>query len=339
MSTPTFTPPGTTTPPQTTVNPPFSAGGVATPVGPPPQTGVQPPRFPGLGPTTPPASDGSSGDFASALTGANRDAFIALNSLFTSYGLGSLAPKIYSYITNGYSADTIALLLQDTPEYKQRFAGNEIRQKAGLPVLSPADYLSTEASYRQIMASAGLPKTFYDQPADFANWIGGDVSPTEIQGRVQLASAAANTTSPYLKQQLAAFYGVDEGHLTAYFLDQTKALPILQKQEQAATLGAEAASRGLLADKARMESYVDQGLTQSQASQGFQQIAMELPNLQAMAQRFGVTFGQQDEEQAVFGTNQAGANKRVSLAQQEQNLFRSATGTATGGLNAGFRQT
>jgi len=37
-------------------------------------------------------------DFASELTGANRDAFVALNSLFTSYGLGTLAPKIFSYI-------------------------------------------------------------------------------------------------------------------------------------------------------------------------------------------------------------------------------------------------
>lgn len=337
MSTPAFTPPVVTgTPPQTTVSP------IGLPTVPRPGGGTSsaPPfRSPGSPDRTAPVSDGSSGDFASALTGASRDAFVALNDEFSKFGLGSLAPKIYSYIVNGYSPDTIALLLQDTPEYKTRFAGNVLRQKAGLPVLSPADYLSTEASYRQIMASAGLPKTFYDQPADFANWIGGDVSPTEIQDRVQLASAAVNTTSPYLKQQLAAFYGVDESHLTAYFLDQTKALPILQKQEQAAVLGAEAASRGLLADKNRMESYVDQGLTQSQASQGFQQIAMELPNLQAMAQRFGVTFGQQDEEQAVFGTNQAGANKRASLAQQEQNLFRSATGTAAGGLNAGFRQT
>lgn len=309
---------------------PTTGGVTATPVGGHP---IKP------GPTTPPASDGSGTDFASALTGANRDAFIALNSLFSSYGLGSLAGKIYSYIVNGYSADTIALLLQDTQEYKQRFAGNGLRQKAGLPVLSPADYLNTEASYRQIMASAGLPKTFYDSPSDFANWIGGDVSPTEIQNRVQLATAATSQTDPYLKQTLAAFYGVDDSHLTAYFLDQDKALPILQKQEQAASLGAEAARRGLVADRSRMESYVDQGLSQGQASQGFQQIAMELPNLEAISQRFGVTFGQAAEEGAVFGTSQQGANTRLSLAQQEQNLFRSATGTAAGGLGAGYRQT
>jgi hypothetical protein len=226
-------------------------------------------------------------NFADQLTGANRDAFVALNSLFSSYGLATLAPKIFSYIQNGYSADTIALLLQDTAEYKTRFAGNELRKKQGLPVLNPADYLATEASYRQIMASAGLPKSFYDSPSDYATWIGGDVSPTEIKSRVDLATAATTAADPYLKQQMAAFYGVDDAHLTAYFLDQTKALPLLQKQEAAAQFGAEAARRGLLSDPTRMMDYVNQGFSQSQASQGFQQVADELPNLQALAQRFG----------------------------------------------------
>lgn len=274
-----------------------------------------------------------------ALSGANRDAFVALERTFAQYGLESLAPKIFSYIQNGYSPDTIALLLQDTPEYKTRFAGNDLRRKAGLAVLSPQDYLSTEASYRQILSSAGLPASFYDTPADFANWIGGDVSPTEIQNRVQLATAATTAADPYLKQQLQAFYGVDPGQITAYFLDQSKALPLLQKQEQAAAFGAEAARRGLLTDANRMMDYVNQGLSQSQASQGFQQIADELPNLQALATRFGVTFGQADEEQAIFGTGAAGVNTRQNLINNERSLFASNSGSAASGLSAGYRAT
>lgn len=277
--------------------------------------------------------------FADSLTGANRDAFVALNSLFTSYGLGTLAPKIFSYIQNGYSADTIALLLQDTTEYKTRFAGNTAREKAGLAVLSPADYLATEASYRQIMASAGLPKSFYDQPSDFAQWIGGDVSPTEIKSRVDLATAATTMADPYTKQQLSAYYGVDESHLTAYFLDQTKALPLLQKQEAAAQFGAEAARRGLLSDPTRMEDYVTQGFTQSQASQGFQQVAEELPNLQALAARFGTTFSQVEEESSVFGTGAASVDKKRGLANQERAMFSGNAGAAGAGLSAGYKAT
>lgn len=277
--------------------------------------------------------------FASELTGANRDAFVALNSLFTSYGLSTLAPKIFGYIQNGYSADTISLLLQQTAEYKTRFAGNELRAKQGLAVLSPADYLATEASYRQVMASAGLPPSFYDQPSDFASWIGGDVSPTEIQSRVQLATAATTAADPYLKQQLAAFYGVDDSHLTAYFLDQSKALPLLQKQEQAAQFGAEAARRGLLSDKDSMMDYVNQGFTQSQASQGFQQVAAELPNLQALAARFGTTFSQSEEESTVFGTNASSLDKKTGLASSERAMFSGNAGAAGNGLSAGYKAT
>lgn len=290
------------------------------------------------GPVTPP-SNPNNPDFASRLTGADRDAFVALNTLFTSYGLGSLAPKIFSYIQNGYSADTISLLLQDTAEYKTRFAGNELRKKAGLAVLNPGDYLATEASYRQILASAGLPASFYDQTSDFTNWIGGDVSPTEIKGRVDLATAATTAADPYLKQQMAAFYGVDDSHLTAYFLDQSKALPLLQKQEAAAQFGAEAARRGLLTDKDRMMDYVNQGFSQSQASQGFQQVAEELPNLQALAARFGTTFGQVEEEQSVFGTTASAVDKKKGLASQERALFGGSSGGAAAGLSAGYKAT
>jgi hypothetical protein len=288
---------------------------------------------------TPPPPSNTPPDYASELTGPDRDAFIALNSLFTSYGLASLAPKIFSYIQNGYSADTISILLQDTPEYKQRFAGNELRKKAGLAVLNPADYLATEASYRQILSSAGLPASFYDQPADFANWIGGDVSPTEVKSRVDLVTAATTMADPYVKQQLAAYYGVDDSHIAAYFLDQTRALPILQKQEQAAAFGAEAARRGLTADQGRMEDYVTQGFTQSQAAQGFQQVADELPNLEALASRFGTTFGQAEEESTVFGTSADSLTKKRGLASQERALFGGSSGGAAGGLSAGYKAT
>jgi hypothetical protein len=278
-------------------------------------------------------------DFENALQGSQRDAFVALNALFTSYGLSTLAPKIFSYIQNGYSADTISVLLQETPEYKQRFAGNEMRKKAGLAVLNPADYLATEASYRQIMASAGLPKGFYDSPADFASWIGGDVSPTELKGRVDLVTAATTQANPYVKQQLKALYGVDEGQIAAYFIDQHRALPLLQKQEQASEFAAAAAQQGLLTDRQRMEDYVTSGFSLSQASQGFAQVAQELPNLQALSARFGVTFGQVAEEQSVFGTSADSVAKKRNLVNSERSQFGGAAGTAASGLSAGYRAT
>jgi hypothetical protein len=280
-----------------------------------------------------------SGQYDKLLSGPNRDAFLALKSMFDQFGLGSLAGRIYDYTKQGYGADTISLLLQDTPEYKERFAANETRRKNGLPVLSPAEYLSVESAYRQLLQDSGMPKGFYDNPADFRQWIAGDVSPTEVKGRVDLAVASTSQANPYVKQQLAALYGVDESYLTAYFFDRTKSVPLLQKQEKTAEFAAEAARRGLLTDRERFEGYITQGLSQSAASQGFQVIADELPNLDAIAARFGTTFGQVAAEQAVFGTNAQSAEKRRGLASQERALFSGRQGASAGGLSAGYRQT
>lgn len=281
----------------------------------------------------------TSGQYEKLLEGQNRDAFLALRTMFNSFGLGQLAGKIFEYAKQGYQGDTIALLLQDTPEYKARFAGNEARIKAGLPVLDPATYLSTEQAYRQVLSAAGLPKGYYDNPADFTKWISNDVSPTEIKDRVDIASAAVTQFDQQAKDQLALFYGVDEKDLVAYALDRTRSLPLLQKQAATAQFAGEAARRGLLTDRARFEGYISQGLSQSQAAQGFQTVSEELPNLNAIAERFGTTFGQVAEEEAVFGTSGASAQKRQQLIGSERGLFAGRQGSSAGGLSAGYRQT
>lgn len=292
-----------------------------------------------------------SGQYDKLLQGANRDAFAALSSLFNGYGLGSLAPKIYEFAKQGYGADVISLLLQDTKEYKTRFAGNTARASAGLPVLSPAEYLSTEQAYRQILTDAGLPRGFYDSPTDFTKWIAGDNSPTEIKGRVDLAVANSMQINSYTKQALSDLYGVDQSYVTAYFLDSQRALPLLQKQSQAAQFGAEALKRGLQMNQGRLEDYVTAGLSQSAVSQGFQAVAEALPNIQAIAARYGEGFTQTELEQDFIegGTGgsvssptalgEAPTNKRKRLASQERALFAGYGGGTPGGLSTGFQQT
>ena len=119
-----------------------------------------------------------------------------LSQVFNSYGLNALAPKIKEFVQQGFTPDTVTLKLQETPEYKQRFIGNESRRKSGLSVLSPKEYLATEDAYRQIMRSTGLPKGFYDSPDDFSKFIESDVSPTELKQRVDLAQTAIDNPDP-----------------------------------------------------------------------------------------------------------------------------------------------
>ena len=286
---------------------------------------------------TPAQPSGVTGNPLTDLTGDQRDAYSFLVDEFTQYGLASLAPTIFNFIKQGYGADTITLLIQDTPEYKQRFAGNELRAKAGLPVLSPAQYLSTESSYRAILQDAGLPKSFYDSPSDFAGWIGGDVSPTEIQDRVNLEKQTVAQAPNEVKQALTDLYGVSQGDMIAYFLDQSKAVPLLQMQAQAAQIGGQALMRGL--SDANAGQLAQLGISTAQAQQGYAQIGESLNSLQQIAQRFGTGFSQTEAEGAVFTPGSAGAKKQTSLEEQEKALFSGNTGSVSYiGLNAGSQQ-
>src|SRR5687768_10628915 len=263
-----------------------------------------------------------SGQYDKLLTGENRDAFMALNSLFSQYGLGSLAGKIYEYVKNGYGADTISILLQDTPEYKRRFAANEARLKAGMSVLSPAEYIAVENSYRQIMRQSGLPEGFYDSNTDFTNFISGDMSPTELQNRVDLATQATALANPAYKAALKQM-GLSDGELAAYFLDQDKALPFLQKSAATAAVGAEALQRGLTFDQTYAEELATMGISREQAAQGYAKIADEFSDLKTLGQIYGGGWTQRQAEEDVFVGGTGASQQREKLVNREKGSFRS----------------
>lgn len=272
------------------------------------------------------------GQYDKLLSGSNRDAFMAVNALFKSYGLETLAPKIYEFVKNGYSADTISILLQDTSEYKSRFAGNEDRKKAGLPVLSPAEYLATESSYRQIMQSAGLPSGFYDQPSDFNKWISRNVSPSEIQSRVDLAAQATVLANPDYRKALNQM-GISDSELTAYFLNPDKALPLLQKSAATAAVGAAALGQGLTFDKAYSEQLALEGISADEARSGYSQVASELETMRALGKIYGQEWSQRTSEEAAFQGSGEAINKKARLMSAERGAFSGSTGGARGGLS------
>ncbi|MFJ2176405.1 hypothetical protein ACIOHE_26380 [Streptomyces sp. NPDC087851] len=286
------------------------------------------------------------GDFDKLLTGANRDAYLALQSMFKQMGLGSLAGKIFEFAKQGYGADTISLLLQDTKEYKERFKANETRAKAGLPVLSPAEYLATESAYRQILDSAGMPKGFYDNPADFQRWIASDVSPAEIKSRVDLATEAVNKVDPNYRGALYQMYGIQGQDLAAYFLDRKVAEPILKKQAAASAIGAAALRRGFGLNTIDLEGYADLGISGEEAEAAYGQIAGSFESMLGLAGRFGTGWSQREAEQEIFTPGKAGSvgaesafEKGKRLKSQERAMFSGARGTSSQGLAAGFRQT
>jgi hypothetical protein len=259
-----------------------------------------------------------------------------LSQIFESYGLGTLAPKIKEFVQQGFTPDTVTLKLQDTPEYQQRFAGNTARRKAGLPILSPAEYLATESAYRQTMRTAGLPSGFYDTPEDFSTFIGVDVSPSELKQRVDIAAQTIEGADPLFKQQLREFYGVNDADMVAYALDAERALPTLLKQTQAVQFGVEAARQSIQPNRTMAETYAGLGVTQQEARQGFEQVAQILPEAQRLsAITPGVKpVGLEETTSAVFGGESSAEYKKrlQALSQTEQSRFAGQAGVGRGSL-------
>jgi hypothetical protein len=265
------------------------------------------------------------------LTGADRDAFLALKKMFDSYGLGTLAPSIAAYLKNGYSADTIGILLQSTDAYKKRFAANEARAKKGLPVLSPAEYLATETSYRQIMRASGLPNGFYDQTTDFQKFLENDVSPSEIQSRVTAASNFVNSAPAEAKALFSQWY--TKGDMIAYALDPARAEPLVGKSFEVAKVGAAATTQGLGIDQNMAQSIAERGVSSEQASQGFGIIAGTLANDQKLAGIGGETISGYDAMREVFFSDAAVSKKRDRLASQERARFGGSSAVGSGSLS------
>lgn len=294
---------------------------------------------PGYGTGTQTAVYSTSSTTSNQQTAAQRDAYESIRRTFEAYGLGSLSSKILEYVQAGYGPDTISLMLQDTQEYKQRFAGNEARRKNGLAVLSPGEYLSLERSYRQILESNGMPKGFYDDQSDFTQWISDDVSPQEISERVQIAAnAVANTDNSYLSTLRE--YGLGEGDLIASILDRKRALPLLQKTVREAQIGAEARRQNLALSQARAGYFESLGVTRDEAANAYRAIGEFLPTMENIGQIYGEEFDQTDFEDELLGRNALASAKRARLQKREVGSFSNQSavgqGTLSGPTRGGF---
>lgn len=265
-------------------------------------------------------------DELQGLPGQERDAYAALKTLFESYGLGSLAPTILKYLQNGFGADTITILLQQTPEYKARFAGNEQRRQAGLQVLTPAEYLSTEASYKQLLRQNGIDPHF-DTESQYAEWIGKDVSPNELQQRVNLAVQAGSQAPPSVVQYLNSL-GVHTGDIASYFLNDQNPTPQLQLKLNQAQIGGAALQNNLMISAADSLRFAQQGVTYAQAQSAYQRIADILPTADKLSAIYKsqAPVNQNTLQEEFLGNSGTAQLARERLSQQEEAAFSGQSG-------------
>jgi len=266
-----------------------------------------------------------------------------LKAILTYYGLGTLADVLSARIVDDPTlVENPTVLLssvRDTTEYKTRFKGNETRRKAGLPELSPFDYVGLENSYRDTLRANSLPKGFYDTQDDFANFIGKDISSNELNARVSQGYNAVMQAEPGTKAELKQLYGLSDGDIAAFFIDptrfnQSEAI----KKAQAAQVASEARRQaGFTLDAAGAEALATELKGNiGTAQQGFQQIGAT-QELLGMNLQGETTLTQAEQIAGTFGTNQAAAQRIATRRRKRQATFEqgggfAATQTGTTGL-------
>ena len=269
-----------------------------------------------------------------------QNALQLLQSTLSGYGIdptGEVSNAILGLIQANYDGPTINTIVQDpnsmnstdpnvkalASAWNTRFAGNVARQKAGLAPLSTADYIATENSYKAVMARAGLDAAHQD-PVKLAALIGSDVSPSEVNDRVNAAMAAVTAEDPFVKQQLNQQFGLTNGDLVGHLLDSTTQASVIANKVTAAQVGAEASRAGVDVGAANAYALAVQGVTQAQAQQGFQSIASQMPSTQALASRYQ-GYTQASDVGAALQTATFGAPGTQTQAQAEAELKRLQT--------------
>lgn len=232
-------------------------------------------------------------------------------------------------ITGASTIDDIGIQLRESEAFKRRFAGNEARRAANKPAYSVSQYLQLESSYRQVLNAAGMPPDFYNGKEDFETFIANDISPDEIQYRVQQGYAAVKNADPAVVNELKTLYGLDEATLAAYFIDPTKTKDAVVRSARAAEIAAQSRQQaGIGLNVTQAESLATQGITESQAQQGFAQIRQSEQLLNPLMGEDALT--QEELIAGTFGTSGAATQRVATTRRRRQASFQTGGQTALG---------
>ena len=230
------------------------------------------PTFPGGGPL--PSQQPGPTPFDQEF--ANKNAFAYVQGLLSDYDLGSLADWAWEQIVDGNSPEMVMQQLRNRSEFKNRFKGMAIRDEKGLPAISPAEYIQYERQAYQLMRAANLPAGFYDERDDFAELIGKDVSPSELNQRIQNGYLKVTQAPDSVRAQFADWFGRSgDSALAAYFMDPDRALPLLERQAAMAEFGGYGRNFGFNVNINYAEEAARRGIDAGTAQQGFASLAGE----------------------------------------------------------------
>jgi len=256
-------------------------------------------------------------------------------------GIGTaIADRIIDLVANqGYSIRAVDIEIQNTPEYKARFAGIEkykknfasdiaAGKKAAQP--SPAEYIAYEKQAQNVLNRFGLAGLANQET--YADLIGGDVSILEVTERITDVYDRIQNADDVLKTQLSTYfptYGTSD-FARALLTGKTPQdmASQLKRRLTAAEISSEASRAGLATSAERAEQLQSMGVSRTLARAGYSKIAEQ----KGITEKLGSIYGQdvtniQTELEAEQFQGLA-SQRRKKLEQTEQATFAGRSGTS-----------
>ena len=292
-----------------------------------PRPGTQTPQPPGpSGPSGPSAEDIRRQEREALEAENRRSAYLLAIEFARQYGIGEeIANEINNLIQQGYKGDALTLALRQTNSFKQRFQGNELLRQAfpdAVPY-SPAEYIELERSFENIFSRYNLKPL--STRANFAQLIGGRVSPAEAEDRVVNVYDRIVNADAALKEQLRVYFPRATDSDFAYaLLTGEEGAASLKRKFRTAEISTEAAVRGL--QPTLLEDLAAQSITREEAARGFEAVKQVLPRAQQLGSiyREDITDLQKELEQEQFLGMESQRRKR--LKEREEATFEAQTG-------------
>jgi hypothetical protein len=291
---------------------------------------------------------------------SSNAAYDTIEKILESYnitGIASVLESIRDEYPEATSEDLLTLLQFDdryNAKFNARFAANANRMKAGMPVLTPKDYLKLEQGYIKIFNAYNLP-TFKTQ-AYYDKLISADLELDEVTERVQLGYDRVLSDKAVQTTFNKFFSALGFSDIVAGMLDPINQLPALERKVKAAEIGGAALRQGLVpSELAATEAQANvgytnvsrgtvgadvlagQGLTKAQAEAGYIKIAQLLPTAEKLSSIYGGTeqqYGLLEAEQEQLQGLASAARKRQRLTDIETAQFRRDSGLGKGALSS-----
>ena len=297
-------------------------------------------------------SSGGSASSSPALT--PNVAYDTIAKILESYnitGLASVLESIRKEYPEADSNDLITLLQFDSrynAKFNERFSANAARQKAGMKVLSPSEYLAMEQGYKKTLDAYGL--TTFKTQAYYDKFITNDLAVTELTDRVSLAYDRVLNDTNVSNAFKKFFPSLTTTDIVTGMLDPVNQFPTLERKVKAAEIGGAALRQGLTASELAMteeqknvaysnvtratlgaDVLAQQGVTKAGAETGYANIAMELPvaeKLSSIYAKQADQYGRLEAEQAQFQGLASAKRAKERLINLELGTFSGSSGRA-----------